>query len=75
MQVKLTNTIPKKDGYYLLKMNPTSGLHLVLVATEIDGTRFVQPDDPKHKTCMVLNAPHSTVFEESLWSETPIEIV
>jgi hypothetical protein len=75
MQIRLVPTIPKLDGYYLLKMSPTAGLHLVLIHTELDGARVVYPDDPKHKAVFRLDLPHAGVFTDALWSETPIEIV
>lgn len=65
MQVKLFNQIPDKDGFYLFKFNSSSGLHLVLLQTQLDGSRILLPDDCKHKTIINVNIG----LKDSLFSE------
>ena len=45
MSIKLIHQIPSKDGYYLMRFHPTSGLHLVLIQTQLDGSRIMIPDN------------------------------
>lgn len=53
MHVKLVKTIPKRDGYYLVKFHNMGGLHLVMVQTMLDGTPQIVADTCPFITTMV----------------------
>lgn len=73
MNIQLINKIPSEDGYYLFRFNDKGGLHLVLIQTEIDGTRVLLPDNSKVAPIR-LNSKHEEVFRYSYFSEK-IEII
>lgn len=74
MTIKLSKKIPVVDGYYLMKFSQTGGLHLVLIQTELDGSRVMIPDDPKHYSSFKLDRAHNSVLQDSLFSEDAIII-
>jgi hypothetical protein len=47
MNVILKQQVPILDGYYLVRFGESSGLHLVLVQTELDGKRNIIADTGK----------------------------
>jgi hypothetical protein len=76
MEVKLINRVPLEDGYFLFKINPTAGLHLVLVQTDLAGHRSVIPDTFSNKSISIkLGNAHNEFFKDSLFSESPITII
>jgi hypothetical protein len=76
MEIKLTNRIPSEDGYFLFKINPTAGLHLVLLQTDLAGNRSIIPDTFSSKSIVIgLNEAHESMFKDSLFSESPISII
>ncbi len=74
MKIKLSKEIPKEDGYFLMQFNEIGGLHLVLIQTELDGSRIMVPDDPKHYRSIKINLPHNSIMQDALFSEEPIII-
>lgn len=76
MEVKLINRVPEKDGFYLVKMNPTAGLHLVLVQTDLAGHRSMVPDTFSARSVTIsINEAHNELFQDALFSESPITII
>jgi hypothetical protein len=76
MNVELANRVPDKDGYYLVKMNSTAGLHLVLIQTDIAGNRSMVPDTFSSRTISIsINEAHANLFKDALFSQTPITII
>lgn len=47
MNVLLKQQVPIVDGFYLVRFSESSGLHLVLVQTELDGKRNIIADTGK----------------------------
>lgn len=83
MEIKLIQTQPKVDGYYLVKFDKNGGLHLVLIQTEIDGTRIIFPDicpfkNAKNKNLKCLSDCSHLYYNQfpmdAWWSEGPIVI-
>jgi hypothetical protein len=84
MQIKLVQTVPVKDGYYLVRFADQGGLHLVLVQTELDGKRVIIPDtcpfkrveDKKVLKCRDrAEQLYFSEFPTAWWSEEPIQTV
>lgn len=74
MKIQLSKQVPKADGYYLMQFSHIGGLHLVLIQTELDGSRVMIPDDPKHYTTFKLNSVHSSVLKDALFTIEPLII-
>ena len=73
MKIKLVQKIPSKDGYFLMKMSPSEGLHLVLIQTNLDGERVLIPDTEKLQKILTLSDGHDSPFRLAYFSEEPIE--
>ncbi len=74
MQIKLTQSIPSVDGYFLMKMSSTEGLHLVLIQTNLDGTRVLIPDGGRQQKLVDIGRSHAELFKSAYFSEQ-IQIV
>jgi hypothetical protein len=75
MNIKLINRIPTEDGYFLMKFKDGGGPHLVLIQTQLDGTRVMIPENYNLKKQIIIkiNQAHGVVFGEAWFSETPIK--
>jgi hypothetical protein len=78
MNVRLVSKIPSQDGYFLMKCNQQGGLHLVLIQTNLDGSRVLIPDNYfklKNQIMIGINEAHAEIFREALFSESPLVII
>jgi hypothetical protein len=64
MQIQLTPQIPKEDGYYLVRFGEAGGLHLVVIQTQLDGSRLVFADT--HKKLFFKDFPTTGFWSEKI---------